>query len=251
MKLSDFLLIRHIELVDGGILYDPRRPESPPIWLNGINARLDFTPAGESSSPGLYAIATATNQFWRQRRFYQRLLAGDQAEAWELAEEKLRNSSLAELYDTLMIPALILAEEDRHRDELDPARAKYMFQSIRDLLQDLAERPMVMQELIVPEGKAAVTARVSVGVEDDVASDNAVADVPTQADLRILCIPAHDEADEMCAIMLAHLLVQHGLKTEVISFKTLAGERLEVVQSREADLVGSAATSSHVRRLYV
>ena len=58
LKLSDFLLIRHIEIIDGTVSYDPRTPDMLPIWLDAINASLDFTPAGSSANPGLYAIAT-------------------------------------------------------------------------------------------------------------------------------------------------------------------------------------------------
>ena len=171
-----------------------------------------------------------------ETRFYQRLLAGDQAEAWELAEQYLRASSLTDLYDSLIIPALILAEEDRHRDELDTRHAKFIFQSIRDLLEDLAERPMVTPELIVPAGKAPVAARVAVGVEAGAAVSPDAA-LPAPANVNVLCIPANDEADEMGAIMLSHLLGQHGLNAEVMSFKTLAGERLEAVESKKVGLV--------------
>ncbi len=58
LKLSDFLLIRHVEIIDGTVSYDPRMTDMPPIWLDGINARLDFTPASTATNPGLYAIAT-------------------------------------------------------------------------------------------------------------------------------------------------------------------------------------------------
>ena len=58
MKLSDFLLIRHITIVDGTISYNPRTADMPPIWLDGIQARLDFSPVGTSANGGLYAIAT-------------------------------------------------------------------------------------------------------------------------------------------------------------------------------------------------
>src|SRR5690348_2953499 len=44
-------------------------------------------------------------------RFYQRLLAMDAEEAGTIAEEFLKDKSLEELYDSLIVPALSLAEE--------------------------------------------------------------------------------------------------------------------------------------------
>ena len=171
------------------------------------------------------------------RRFYQRLLAGDQAEAWEIAEEKLRVSSLAELYDTVLIPGLILAEEDRHREELDATREKYIFQSIRDLLEDLAERPLEAPTPLAEADDTPVTQRVAIGAEPGDAARKAPEEPPAGKMLKVLCLPANDEADEMGAIMLSHLLVRRGMKAEALSFSTLAGERLEVVGEKEVGLV--------------
>jgi len=73
-------------------------------------------------------------------------------------------------------------------------------------------------------------------VEESAAASPA-AELPPAAIVKVLCIPANDEADEMGALMLSHLLAQHGMKVDVMSFKTLAGERLEVVQAEAAELV--------------
>src|SRR5947209_4727111 len=49
-----------------------------------------------------------------ETRFYQRLLAMDLEEATEVAAEYMKGRSLEEFYDQVAIPALILAEQDRH-----------------------------------------------------------------------------------------------------------------------------------------
>jgi len=56
LKLSDFLLMRHVEIIHGLIRYDPRLPDTRPMELDDINAHLDLAPAGPA--PGLYAIGT-------------------------------------------------------------------------------------------------------------------------------------------------------------------------------------------------
>ncbi len=189
-------------------------------------------------------------------RFYQRLLATDQAEAWEIAEQKLQESSLAQLYDQVVLPGMVLAEEDRHANTLDEAREKYIFQSIRDLLEDLGQRPAAAPLPVTAEdGKAVVTERASIGVDgagDQEGEDHgpvaAIGKIPSDAMPSILCIPANDEADEMGALMLSQLLAQRGIEAEVVSYKTLAGEVLEIVKQRRARLVCVSAVPPHALR---
>jgi hypothetical protein len=59
MKLSDWLLIRHLQIKDGSISFDPRKTDTPPIWLDGINAHLDFTPV---NAAGHYKLATTLSR---------------------------------------------------------------------------------------------------------------------------------------------------------------------------------------------
>ncbi len=56
--------------------------------------------------------------------FYQRMIALDQQEATQLADTFLETGTLEELYDAVIIPALSLAEQDRHRGALDGRQTK-------------------------------------------------------------------------------------------------------------------------------
>jgi predicted PurR-regulated permease PerM len=70
--------------------------------------------------------------------FYERLLAMDQPEAHAIADRFLQGGrSLVELYDTVLIPALSLAEQDRHQGALDDARSNFLFLSIGELVAEL------------------------------------------------------------------------------------------------------------------
>jgi RNA polymerase sigma factor (TIGR02999 family) len=55
------------------------------------------------------------------------LLAMDDLEARAVAMLYLKGNSLAKLYDTVMIPALSMAEQDRHKGGLDPQREEFVF----------------------------------------------------------------------------------------------------------------------------
>jgi predicted PurR-regulated permease PerM len=111
--------------------------------------------------------------------YYQRMLAMDEEEATELAEDFLKGKSLIELYDELLIPALALAEQDRHGDRLEELRADFMYRNTRDLLDELAERA-------VPDGEPK-------------------ASLPS-----VLCVPVRDDADELIATMLSQVLQMGG-----------------------------------------
>src|SRR5438270_2305487 len=53
-----------------------------------------------------------------EARIYQRLLAMDNQEARAVADHYLKDHSLVQLYDSVLIPALTMAEHDRHKGAL-------------------------------------------------------------------------------------------------------------------------------------
>lgn len=124
--------------------------------------------------------------------FYQRLVAMDEDEARNLAEGYLRDNSLANLYESVLIPALRLAEEDRHSDVLGDRSADFIAQSTRELIDDMGER--AIHEKPKAEAPAASIA----------SADSRVSGIS------IGCVPARDQADELVGMMLAQLLEQAG-----------------------------------------
>ena len=144
-----------------------------------------------------------------QTRFYQRMLAMDLDEATEIAEEFLKGKSLEDLYDGLIIPALSLAEEDRHRGKLSDKRQQFIFRNTRILLEDIAERS---DELIARNG--------SQQMQDGNPSENPGNACTVEAS--VLCVPARDEADELAAFMLAQLLQKSGIGARPVPAASLA-----------------------------
>lgn len=123
--------------------------------------------------------------------FYQRLLAMDPDEARNVAEKYLENKSLENLYESVLIPALRLAEEDRHTDILGDRSSEFISQSTRELIDDLGER--AESETPLPES----------GLNGNSSNSRFT-------NARIVCVPARDDADELVAMMLAQLLRQAG-----------------------------------------
>lgn len=141
-------------------------------------------------------------------RLYQRLLADDTEEAEDLITEYLDKQSVVEVYDQVVLPALALAEGDWHRDRLDQAKQASVRQAVRDLVEEVGEKPR----------KA-----------DDKPS--------TRYDRCILCLPARDPADEIASMMLSQVLVQQGYCSEYVSAEKLASEYLDLVESKNVQVV--------------
>jgi hypothetical protein len=118
-----------------------------------------------------------------EARVYQRLLAMDDLEARAVADLYLNENSMSQLYDSVMIPALTMAEQDRHKGALDPIRQQFLFLSVKEMLVEFSEK------ILKPE-----TAERR----------------PEASPGRIFVLAANDEADEITAGMLAQLLEQAG-----------------------------------------
>jgi predicted PurR-regulated permease PerM len=179
--------------------------------------------------------------FEPKKRVYQRLLAGDQEEANELIEGYLKQMPLGEVYDTVLIPALAMAETHWQRGEINEDRHKLIFQSLKETVEELGER---QQEL---QAKETVKATPEPG-------GNSGSLVSTNASsLRILCLPARDEADEIAGRMLAQLLATKGCVVEAVSVTALASEMVDLVEQRQADVVCISAmpptAAAHARYL--
>src|SRR6185503_17954585 len=78
-------------------------------------------------------------------RLYQRMLATDIEEAEDLFEEFTKGKTLTEAYDTLALPALILAESDFHLDRIDEVKRKLVHDNMKELVQELGDRRKVAE----------------------------------------------------------------------------------------------------------
>jgi AI-2E family transporter len=134
--------------------------------------------------------------------FYQRLLAMDQDEARNIVESQLKEKSLESLYETVLIPALRLAEEDRHMDAYGERTSEFISQSTRELIDDLGDR----------------------AVRQD--AENQVTESSDPSDRRLLerkivCVPARDEADELVGMMFSQVLRQAGYGATYLAIGTI------------------------------
>jgi predicted PurR-regulated permease PerM len=138
-----------------------------------------------------------------EAQFYQRLLALDQEDARTIATNFLRRHSLEILYDQVMVPALTLAEQDRHKGGLDETRESFLFLSVSEIISELAVyRPD--EGLAKPRGSRS---RWMPPEQQEFTSSDPE---PTPSAIRIFCLAANDQADEITSSMLAQLLERAG-----------------------------------------
>jgi hypothetical protein len=154
-----------------------------------------------------------------EAQIYQRLLAMDQPEAHAIVDRFLKEKPLLELYDSVLIPALSLAEQDRHKGAIDTLREEFLFLSINELITELSEYQLALNS--------------------PPAEDAAAQSGPAESlNARILCLPANDRADETTAAMLAQLLEQAGQATLClpIAHASLL-ENLALLQLKQEDVI--------------
>ena len=168
-------------------------------------------------------------------RLYQRWLALDHEEAADLLHEFFETRSLEEVYDTILIPALALAEQDRHKGRLDDQRWKMIRQSMRELIDELGDDYRLR---FAQSGASTASVPGKLAHESD-----SPADVPHRFPLQkdctvnVLVLPAHDEADEIVGLMLQQVLDFNNYCATAASQSTLAGEMVEMVQTKKAHTV--------------
>lgn len=153
-----------------------------------------------------------------EAKFYERMLAMDQNEAHSIADRFLSKRPLIDFYDTVMLPALGMVEQDRHRGAFDEARGNYLLLSATELVAELSEYK--------EEGCAGNSENGTVEVAD-IRSKGAP----------IICIPAGDQADELSSMMLAQLLEQSCHNTLLLPTASVTPEILERLGQDEGTIL--------------
>jgi predicted PurR-regulated permease PerM len=157
-------------------------------------------------------------------QFYQRLLASDQSEAKKVLEEYLKDKSVDDLYGSVVIPALGLAEQDRHRNALDDELQTFIYQTTREIIEELDD--------VLP------------GI-----SAEGLAGRPVE----VVCVPARDHADEVVGMLLASLLSRQGYAAINVPIGTVS-DMLEQVSKIDPSVVCISALPpfalNHAANLY-
>ena len=170
--------------------------------------------------------------------FYQRMLASDLSEARRVLETQLSGKDLQGLYDSVVIPALAIAQRERYQNDFDETVGDSISQGTRELLEELNEEYEDPQDF-------AVGARLH--------STSGIVGGMTARSARIVSVPAKTEADETIGSMLAQLLERQSEQAQCISLGANAEMIDQLVEAKPDVIVVSALQPfalTHARRLY-
>jgi predicted PurR-regulated permease PerM len=186
--------------------------------------------------------------------FYERLLAMDQPEAHAIADRFLEGKPLVELYDSVLIPALSLAEQDRHQGALDDVRSNFLFLSIGELVAELTNyRPKDPTNPVdsVPNDTSPTHNALPEIVVPSTPSTGPL--TLARKEFAVVCISASDQADELSALMLAQLMEQADHSTLLLSAESLSNELLDTLAKEPETVVFISALPpfafSHARAI--
>ena len=172
-----------------------------------------------------------------QVHFYQRLLALDDDEARDIAAKYLKENPIGNLYDSVLIPALGLAEKDRHMNVLDETRTRFIHQSTRELIEDMYEGSQ-SRDASTPGADVPGTDVAGSDVGSD-GSSTIAAELrapPEPTGPKIVCVPARDEADEIVGTMVMQLLRRAGRDADALPIAAIS-TMLEQLERLHPDVI--------------
>jgi predicted PurR-regulated permease PerM/methylmalonyl-CoA mutase cobalamin-binding subunit len=167
-------------------------------------------------------------------RVYQRLLANDEDEAQDLVDEAVENTSLLDVLDVIVLPALRFAEQDHERGAITLDKRSALIEQLAELVENIAALPARPTRSGASEDASTDTARADAASQH---SNAAGAPALAPAALSVLCLPAADRADALAGELLSRVLSPSDYRIEVMGSATLKGEMLEQVAQSQPDVI--------------
>jgi hypothetical protein len=146
--------------------------------------------------------------------FYQRLLAMDEVEAAEIVTKYAANHELIDLFDDLLLPALLSAKQDSLDEKLSDDHLDFIVATTGQLISKTAEAKR---------------------------AQNGTAEVPENPQ-EVIGIPIEDTLDELAMSMLS-LVLPSSVHMRIVSSEALSGEALQQVEHRSPAVVCLGAVS--------
>jgi hypothetical protein len=145
-------------------------------------------------------------------RFYQRLVALDRDEVMDLAEEQAQELGMPGFFDAVLLPAIALAERDRHQGELEAHRERFIMETLRHIIDELTEERGSRDAPRVPP---------------------------------VCIVAAHDEADHISGMALERALPAQEFQAVLVPFPLLAAETMDLIAEQACQVVCISAVPPH------
>jgi hypothetical protein len=163
---------------------------------------------------------------------YQRMLAGDPIEATEQAQSFLKDRTLTEYYEQILMGALRLAWADSERGRLDQQQAERIRNTVSELVEDLEShddsRPAASEDGVPGKPKQA---------GEIVLAEASPSPPINRVEGTVLCIPGLGLLDETVAMPLSQLLRREGISAEAKEAETLSISKLFGLELKDVALI--------------
>ncbi|MGB6482512.1 MAG: AI-2E family transporter [Candidatus Acidiferrales bacterium] len=174
-------------------------------------------------------------------QLYLALTSTDLEEAHRAIEEYIHEKSIRELYDSVFMPVLVLAERDQADEAYTGKRKRQLFHRLKGIIEELTIR----------------YPRATAGHDDssELSQDEQILPYrhPDAPAMTVSCFPARDQGDGVACIMLAHLLTRAGYDAHEIELGATR-EMLDEAAEHDGHIVCISALPpfavSSIRRLY-
>jgi len=158
------------------------------------------------------------------------MLAGDPIETTEQAQSFLKERTLTEYYEQILMGALRLAWTDLQRGRLDQQEAERIRSTVSELVEDLESHTDAQRAV----SEDAVASENLKQAEETVSAEASLSPLINRFEGTVLCIPGLGPLDETVAMPLAQLLRREGVsavskETETLSISKLFGLDLKDV----------------------
>jgi len=180
-------------------------------------------------------------------RLYHRLLANVPEEADDLLEDQLRQCSLVQVCDSVLLPTMRLVERDHEQGALRDIKRQYVLDYIERWTEELADS-VAHGHAPEPPDQGASAPPAPGGEPGGLAPR--LAPRPAHGEeahpVGVLCLPAADRADEIAGRLFCAVLASHGVPARAaprIHLRSLSREpapALVVISAMPADAVTHA-----------
>ncbi|KAA0997460.1 AI-2E family transporter [Paraburkholderia panacisoli] len=161
--------------------------------------------------------------------FYQRILADDPEEALKQAETLLKDMSLVDYYDSVMLQGLQLAHSDMMRGVIPPDQLMRITEALLDIIDGLEDiDEPVKEEVLASAGFDARFPPLAPAPALSTITDGARETAP-QTGSPVLCVAGRGGLDELLAAATVQLLAREGIQTDLADYAQFSRKRLAEV----------------------
>ena len=168
--------------------------------------------------------------------FYQRILTGDVDEMQDEAERTLKQRSLTTYYDEVALKGLQLAANDSKRGVLNHAQLVKVKNTIKALVDGLADHDDVQppEKPPQPDDSATGPAPARRALPNNPIPDGMAPPLADRApawrdEQPVLCIAGRGPLDEAASTMLVQLLGKHGLGARLSPYEAASRDQVETL----------------------